>query len=63
VSGDVTRDFTATGGVADMDDILEVELLDKLGEVVGVGIHVVAGPGLARTAMAAAVMGDAAIAA
>src|SRR5262249_52879184 len=33
------------------------------GEIIGVGIHVIAGPWLARTSVAAAVMGDAAIAA
>ena len=33
-------------------------LLDELCEVVGVRVHVVAVPGLARTAVAATVMGD-----
>src|SRR5262249_41629986 len=49
--------------VPDMDRVLQVELLDELGEVVRVGIEVVAVPGLAGTAMAAAIMGDAAVAA
>ena len=40
--------------------LLEVELLDQLREVVGVRVHVVAGPRLARTSVAAAVMRDAA---
>ena len=46
-----------------MDRVLQVERFDELREVVGVGVHVVAVPRLARPAMAAAVMGDAAIAA
>jgi len=46
-----------------MDRILEVERLDELGKVVGVGIKVVAVPWLTRSAMPAAIMGDAAIAA
>src|SRR5262249_46656805 len=41
----------------------EIELRDQLGEVVRVGVEVVAAPGLARTAVAAAIMGDAAVAA
>ena len=46
-----------------MDGIPEFEGLDQLGKVVGVGVHVVAGPRLAGAPVAAAVMGDAAIAA
>src|ERR1700737_3277395 len=49
--------------MADMDGILEIELLDEFREVVGVRVHVVAGPRLARTSVAAAVMRDAAISA
>ena len=49
--------------MADMDRVLEVERLDQRREVVGIGVEVVAVPGLARPAMAAAVVGDAAIAA
>jgi hypothetical protein len=48
--------------MTDMDRVLEVERFDQLREVVGIGIHVVAAPGLARPAMAAAIMGDAAVA-
>src|SRR5260221_3240333 len=47
--------------MTDMDGILEIELLDELREVVGVCVHVVAGPRLARTSMATTVMRDAAI--
>src|SRR5262249_30875868 len=48
-------------GMADVDRVLQVEHLDELREVVGVRVHVVAGPRLARTAVAAAVVGDAAV--
>jgi hypothetical protein len=58
---DVTSHFATTGGVSDMDRILQVEHFDKCREIVGVGIQVVAVPGLARSAMAAAVMCDTAV--
>ena len=45
-----------------MDGVLHVEGFDELRQVIGVGVHFVAVPGLARSAMAAAVMGNAAIA-
>ena len=44
-----------------MDGLLEIELVDEIREVVGVCVHVVAGPRLARTSMATAVMGNAAV--
>ena len=63
VPADVAGDLAATGGMADMDRVLQVERLDQLRQVVGIGVQVVAAPGLARPAVAAAVMGDAAVAA
>ena len=45
-----------------MDGLGEVQGSDQGGEVVGVRIHIIAPPGLAGAAMAAAVMGDAAVA-
>jgi len=44
-----------------MDRVLQVELFHKRREVVGVGIHFVSVPGLARSTMAASVMGDTAV--
>ena len=41
---------------------LQIERFDESREVVGVGVHLVAVPGLARAAMTATVMRDAAIA-
>ena len=62
VAADIAGDFAAARGEADQDGALQVERLDKLREVVGIGVHVVAAPGLARAAMSATVMGNAAIA-
>jgi hypothetical protein len=48
--------------MTDMDRVLQVERRDERREVVGITLHVVAVPGLAGAAVAAAVMGDAAVA-
>ena len=62
VAAEVAGDFAAAGGVADHDGVLEVEEVVELGEIVGVVVHVVAVPGLAGAAVAAAVVRDDAIA-
>src|SRR5712692_7130270 len=46
-----------------MDRVLQVERFNQRREVVGVGVHLVAIPGLAGPSMAAAVMRDAAVSA
>jgi hypothetical protein len=48
--------------MADMDRIGDVELLHQLRQIVRIGIHVIALPGLARPPVAAAVTPDDAIA-
>src|SRR6188472_2571994 len=48
--------------MADMDGALEVEMRHKFRDVGGIGVHLVAGIGLGRAAMAAPVMGDDAVA-
>jgi hypothetical protein len=58
---DVSGDFAATCGVTDVDCILQAERFDQGRQVVGVRVHVVAAPGLARSSMSAAIMGDAAV--
>ena len=45
-----------------MNGILQVERFGECGEVIGVGVHIIAAPGLGGAAVAAAVVGDAAIA-
>ena len=44
---DIACDFAAAGGMAGVDDTLEIEIGHKLGKVVGVVVHVVSGPRLA----------------
>ena len=63
MAADIAGDLAAARGVADVDRVLQVEFFDQRSEIVCVSIHVVAVPRLARAAVAAAVMGDAAIAA
>jgi len=58
VAAKVAGDLAAPGGVPDQDHLAQVELLDELGQVVGVGVQVMADPGLAGAAVAAAVVGD-----
>jgi hypothetical protein len=53
VAADIAGDFAAARRVADMDCVPQVESVDERREVVAL-------PGLARAAMATAVMGDAA---
>ena len=60
---DVARNFAAAGGVAYVDCILQIELFGEGSEIVGVGVHVVAVPGLRGTAVAAPVVRDDPIAA
>src|SRR5262249_31360025 len=54
-------DFAPARGVADVDCLPQVERFDQGREVIGVSVHVVAGPGLAGAAVTAAVMGGAAV--
>src|ERR1039458_4594699 len=61
MSTDVARHFPATGREADQEDLLQVQRVEEIGEVIGVGVHVVAGPRLTGSSVAAPVMGDAAI--
>src|SRR4051812_30346403 len=50
VTANVARDFTAACRVAYVDGIIQVERFHKRRKVVGVGVHLVAVPGLARPA-------------
>jgi hypothetical protein len=58
VAAHIPGDLAPAGGVADQDHLVQVEGVDELGQVVGVGVQVMAGPGLGRAAMGAAVMSD-----
>ena len=59
---DVARDLAAARRMSDVDRVSQVERGRQLGEVVGVGVHVVAVPRLARPTVAAPIVRDAAIA-
>ena len=54
----VVDDLAATRGVPDQGEVVQVERLDEGGQVVGVGVHLVAVPGLGGATVAAAVVGD-----
>ena len=62
VAPDVAGDLSAASRVADQGCAVQVQRFDECRQVVGVGVHVVAIPRLARTAVAATIMGDTAIA-
>jgi hypothetical protein len=47
MTADIAGDFATSSGVADVDRGLQVKLLDQRREVIGVGVHFVAFPGLA----------------
>src|SRR5262249_59949578 len=62
VTCDVTCDLTATGRMAYMDGVLQVQVRRERREVVGVVIHIVSAAGLARASVTSPVMGNDAIA-
>src|SRR5262249_51364450 len=49
--------------MANMDHLLEFEVLHKLRQIIGIGVHIIAVPGLAGATMTSSVMCDAAISA
>ena len=59
VPADVPRHLASAGGVPDVNRVFQIERLDERGQIVGVGVHVVAGPRLARPAVAPAIVRDA----
>ena len=62
VAADVTRDLAAAGRMADVDGVLQIQCFHERGEIVGIGVHVVAVPRLTGSAVAAAIVRDAAVA-
>src|SRR6185503_10471532 len=58
VPADVAGDLTASGGVSHHRDLMEIERFDHCRQVIGVGIHLVAGCGLRGPAMAPPVVRD-----
>ena len=58
VAPDIADHLSAAGGGSDVDGILQIQGLGEGGKIVGIGIHVVAIPWLAGSAVPAAVMAD-----
>jgi hypothetical protein len=54
----IARHLAAAGGVADVDRIAQLQVLGHRRDIGGVGVHVVAGPGLVRAPVTAPVVGD-----
>src|SRR5437899_2704994 len=60
---DVAGDFPATGRMAHVDGVRQIERLDERRQIVRVGVHLVAIPRLTRSAVAAPIVCDASVAA
>src|SRR3546814_15470053 len=58
VAADVAGHLAAAGRMADEARVFDVQMPDQPRQVVGVGIHLLAVPGLAGTAVAAATMAN-----
>src|SRR5713101_349494 len=58
MTADIVRHLASAGRMADQNQIVQVELFDELGKVIGILVHVVAVPRLIRLAVAAAVVSD-----
>ena len=58
VPADVARDFSAASRVPHHRDVIEIQGLDHGCQIVGIPVHVVSGPSLAGSAMAATIMCD-----
>ena len=56
VSSDITRDFSAAGGMADVNGVTQVELFNQLVNISRIRIHLVASYGLGGTPMASPVV-------
>jgi hypothetical protein len=48
--------------MTDVDHVSQSEMLDQFGEIVGIGVQIIAQPRLTRSSVSAAIMGDTAIA-
>jgi hypothetical protein len=61
VAGQEADQLAATGGVPDVDGVVQVQVLDECGEVVGVVVEAVPAGGLGGAAVSAPVVGDHAV--
>jgi hypothetical protein len=58
VPGDVVDDLAATGRVADVNGVVEIEMCGQRGQVIGVMVHVVTIAGLRGAAVPTPVVGN-----
>src|SRR5262245_5393168 len=58
MTAEITHHLAAAGGMADVDCILEVQVVGDGLQIIGIVIHVVAAPGLSRAAMSAPINCD-----
>ena len=58
MSRDVVDDLAASGRVADVDGVVEIEMGGQGGQVIGVMVHVVTAAGLRGAAVPTAVVGN-----
>src|SRR6478672_4221640 len=61
MASDVPHHFTGAGRVADVNGVVEVEFLHERPEIGRMGVHVIAGPGLARSPVTASIVRNAAV--
>jgi hypothetical protein len=55
-------DLTATSRVPYVNCVFQIEVFSQFGEIVSIGVHVIAMPGLARAAVTAPIVSDTAVA-
>ena len=56
--GDIVDDLAASGRMADVDRVVEIEIRGQCGQIIGVVVHVVPIAGLRRAAVPPPVVGD-----
>src|ERR1700733_6937109 len=61
VLSNIASHLAAAGGVSDVDGVLQIEGLDKFGNIGSIGIHVVAGCRLRGTSVASTIVGNYAV--
>src|SRR5258705_7376767 len=61
MSADIAGHLSTSCRVTNMDCVLQVEGFNEFCQVIGIGVHLVSVPGLARSTMTAAIMCDAAV--
>ena len=58
MTSNIARHHSPAGGVANQHGVLQIERFHQLGEIIGVGVHVITLPRLAGPPMPPAISGD-----